>query len=100
MASNGSTEWWIEKEADGNNRAYFETLSLHLAGGAEENYENLSQDSLWPSQNSKLVPSKYKPEELPLEPPYACFAIIFLVYFFTFHRPTNWMTFLRNMPTI
>jgi hypothetical protein len=39
--------------------AHFEALSRHFLGGTEENHENLSQDSRYPSQNLSRRPHEH-----------------------------------------
>jgi hypothetical protein len=42
-------------------------LFQHLPTGTEENKENRSQDSLYPSRDSNQTSPEYKPRALPLE---------------------------------
>jgi len=52
---------------------YFKVISSHSLGVTEGNHKkNLSQDSLYHSQDSNRQPRDYKSEQLPLEQ--TCFA--------------------------
>jgi hypothetical protein len=51
--------WKVRKEAV---VAYFKALSRHLAGGTEEDHENLSEDLRSPGRDLNPGPPKYEAE--------------------------------------
>jgi hypothetical protein len=62
-------EWQTGKDLDGSSQGLTKVLFWYLHGRAEENHENLNEDSWCPDQNSNQASPKYKSRTLSADQP-------------------------------